>query len=495
MTKRFMNTTAMAAVLVGLGLAEASATATMPELKITGDAKAVFATTDQTRDRKDDSKDVRSGQGNGHAMLFTGGIDFSAEGKLNETVDYSMVIGMTGDMNPGNVGSSASVRKSYIDLTSPWGSVLVGNNESPIDMLSAGAANVMGGEGGWNGTFGDVTTFSTGVCVGDSINADPGSATSLVYATPDEAMKGFKVIVGFTPNTTHTGFMSPTDNKNQNGNNNWRYMYGDAQVMDVQDRLGQNKSVKKNMFDMRYADPSNGAYDLNAVSGGFTYAFGDPSNVSFAFSASGVMGKSKYHGDSKAYNAYESPNSEIQETADDDAGQPVGTNVPQGSAVTSKLNDTKAYQLGANVGYKGFELGVTWTDNGKSRVAKRFTDKGLGTFDAGKIISVAAGYTWGDWKFSGGWSQGKRKFGNFGATVPAPYAAWAGKGKQETKSDTYSVAMDYHLTPGWKFSTEYTWATMKTCDVAKTIAASTYGTSSIADNKPKAFMVSTAINF
>jgi len=467
-----MTTTAIVAGLtVSFAGTTVAAALGVPELKIEGDSKVVFAGYKQTQgpDR------VRDGQGQGYTFLANGGIDFKADGKLlnNDAIDYSMVIGFTGDMNPGNVGTQASVRKSYIEISSPYGSFFAGNNESALDMVTAGAANVLGGEGGWNGTFTNIATVSTGVVVGDSVSADPGSATTVIFTTPDEALKGFKFIVGLTPNTAQSGFASPTDNKNQNLNNNFRYMFGEPSVSN----LVGNVVGKKIQFDMTNADPANGAYDLNSVSGGFSYTFGEPSTASFEFSAAGVMGKSKWHGDTKAYNSLEDPNTDISDTA----ALPVINgglgNAAAGQAYTSKLHDTKAYQIGFNAGYRNFELGVTYTDNRKSRIAKRWDGLG-GTYDAGKIVSGALSYTHGDIKVSGGFSEGKRKFGT-----------------EKTKSNVTTVAVDYTMTPGWKFSAEYDHATFKTCKRATQIASSTYASSAIQDNKPRMFLVSTTINF
>lgn len=475
MLQRLLTTTA---VVVALGFvqapqsfatsADAGAETGLPKLTINGDAKAAFAGTQQTKG------DVRSGQGLGHALLCTGGVDFKAEGKFRENVDYSLVIGLTGDMNPGNVGTQGSVRKSYVEISTPYGAVLAGNNESAADMVSSGAANVLGGEGGWNGTFLDVVTQSTGTVVGDSLSADPGAATSIVYSTPDDALKGVKVVVGFTPNTTHYGFMSPTDNQNQNINNNFRYMFGDPEVIDI----AAGTAVKKLNFDMRHADPSNGSFDLNAISGGVTYTYGQPEQGSFAISLAGVMGKSKYHGNSKAYNDSETSTFAQTGVSNDieSAANALGTPAA-GEAKTAKLNDTRAYQVGFNAGYRNFELGVTYTDNRKSRIAKRFTDEGT-KYNAGKIISGALSYTYGDIKVSGGVSQGKRAFAG-----------------QETKADVRTIALDYTLTSGLKFCAEFNHATFKTCQRAKDIASATYGTASIDDNQPRALIVSASINF
>lgn len=454
-----------------------------PQLHISGHAESTFYTAQQNK------KDVRNGMGLGHGLLAQGGIEFSASGQMpnREDVWYNLTIGITGDANPSGVASTNSVTKSYVQFDTPVGSVMIGNNESPVDMAYAGAANVFGGCGGWNGNFTNVINQSSGTVVGDNLVADPGSATMIVYSTPDHA-SGLKFMLGFCGNTSHLGGMSPTDNQNQNQVNANRISFG--RKFDIAAAINGTLG-KKHRFDMRYADPSNGAFGKNAISLGLSYhtVKGD---FSFGCAVGGLMEKSHWHGNNEAYNAADDPNSAISATTHEVNAAGVRVPVPAGSTSvqSNKLKDAKAFQIGIEAGYKGFEAGLTYTDNCDSRVAKRYTD---GKYDAGKVISGAVSYSWKDFKVSAGASHGKRKFGN--GTDAYRLADGKTAGKQETTATIYSVGMDYTITPGWKVSAEFDYGRLKTCERAKEIAGNTYGNASIDSNTPKVFMVSTSINF
>lgn len=393
-----------------------------PDLMISGETTATFLTLDQPAG-------VRQGKGLGHGFLFNGHIDFKAQGQAQD-VYYQAVIGLTADSNPGDVGQKSSVQKSYIELKTPQqGTLQIGNASSLPSKLGRGVSKVLGGSKGWNGTFYDVIAKPSGTVIPDRLSSDPGFATGVSWVSPER--KGFKVGLGFVPNTTHRGLDKLRDNQNFNGNKSAIY------------ENSQEAFQKRNKNDCR--DPSEGSYDLNSVSLGMSYDYAHSDDFEASCSIVGLSGRSK----------------------------------PRHYEETLQINHTRAYQIGLDLSFKNIDFGATYTNNLQSRIAKNSNNGWSdGKYDAGQVSSMAVAYNYGPFKISGGFSHGQKQFG-----------------VQKTFSNVRTVALDYVMIPGWKMSAEYDYATLKTCSRALEIAKSTFDQSEVQNNRPRTLMISTSISF
>jgi hypothetical protein len=286
--------------------------------------------------------------------------------------------------------SDSIIDQNYIQIKSRMGTFQIGDNVGPEDSMIFDAGKIIGGTGGFDGAYNNVYNMSAGVMRGNDIIGDTGNATKIVYYSPETM--GFQVGVAYTPSTAHRG-----DGKLNNRS-------------DIKEKIPGNRGL----YDFK-----NGGqpYDLRNVAIGLTYKK-EINKWSITLSGAGVTSKSYFFNDN--------------------------------SAGRIAMQNAKAYQLGAILGYGDWRFGAGYLDNGKSHLPRtaNFTFRGNSTTNvnlgsmyngnAGKAWNLGAGYTMGAYQFAASYQGTTRDTGNM----------------LKAKSDFYSATVDVTPLQGLKVYTE-----------------------------------------
>ncbi|MBT4880759.1 MAG: porin [Alphaproteobacteria bacterium] len=201
MTKKLLGTTALMAVSF-VAAQEVSAAAVAPALSISGNAR--FQAMGVKNSAKgssaadgDAAANPRNGVGS-YGFTQTGEMRFAVAGMAKNGLEYNYLIALS-----GNTGSSTSVSENRIEFKGSWGALQLGDTIGAQDLMMVDAVNVIGGTGGFDGSWLDAFTQPAGVFAGDSMVGDPGDATKMSYFTPRVA--GFQFGLSFTPSSRHEG--------------------------------------------------------------------------------------------------------------------------------------------------------------------------------------------------------------------------------------------------------------------------------------------------
>jgi predicted porin len=290
-------------------------------------------------------------------------------------------------------GTENIIDQNYVEIKAKFGTFQFGNNVGPEDTMIWDAGKIIGGTGAFDGAYSNVYNMSSGVIRGNDNIGDTGNATKIVYYSPE--MMGWQVGVAYTPDTKHKGD-AKLNTMNGSG-----------------DRLPGNRGL----WDFKRAQP----YDLRSFAIGLTYKK-EIGQWSVTLSGAGITAKSYFF-------SSQSP-------------VVTGGRVP--------LQNTKAYQLGAVLGYGDWRFGLGFLDNGKSRLPKSpgFTFNNTATSNvsmgsmnsgnAGKAWNVGAGYTMGAYQLAASYQRTNRSTGDY----------------QKAHSDFYSATVDVTPVQGLKVYTE-----------------------------------------
>lgn len=290
-------------------------------------------------------------------------------------------------------GTENIIDQNYVEIKSKIGTFQFGNNVGPEDTMIWDAGKIIGGTGGFDGGYNNVYNMSSGVIRGNDNIGDTGNATKVVYYSPD--FMGWQLGVAYTPDTKHKGD-SKLNTMNGSG-----------------DRIPGNRGL----WDFKKGQP----YDLRSVAVGLTYKR-EIGKWNITLSGAGITAKSYFHS--------------------------LSTPVVTGGRVP--LQNTKAYQLGAVLGYGDWRFGGGYLNNGKSRLprSRNFmfnntvaTNANMGSMsngDAGYAFNFGAGYTLGAYQLAASYQRTNRNTGDL----------------QKASSDFYSATVDVTPVQGLKVYTE-----------------------------------------
>lgn len=301
------------------------------------------------------------------------GIGFLADGKADKFggLEYGLKVTLT--MDKYGDASSSVVKDSYAYFgnAEKYGTFYLGNIKGAEYRTVNTVAPALGGLGSFMyNDWSDFVNYAAGInetrleMVGKT-----SRASKLMFVSP--RINGAQVSVSYTPNSLHHGFSSLQSTRTQSSS------LTDAAVT----RLGVDR-----------INPVINKQHTDSFAVGVNYQTALSNGVGIEAGAAVLTSSTK------AFKI--DPNSGF-------------TN---GYAV-NKLDWYRrvfSYTLGAMATYRGFELGVQWLDNGKSGEARNFAGR-----DAGKNISAALGYKFGEHKVALGYSHFVRKLG----TTPSNYAA------------------------------------------------------------------------
>ncbi|MBX9804586.1 MAG: porin [Alphaproteobacteria bacterium] len=347
-----------------------------------------------------------------HIGVDASNLFFTVMGKSASGIEYMYRITLETIKNTESV-----IDQSYVQFKSGAGTLQIGNVVGPEDTMIYDAGKIIGGTGGFDGAYNNVYNMSAGVMRGNDNIGDTGSSTKFVYYSPD--FKGFQLGVSFTPTTAHQGdgkldTLTPTRTPSVPGNRGLYEFRGTSTVG---------------------AQP----FDLRNVAIGLTYKK-EMGKWNITLSGAGITAKSYFF---------------------NNAGVTVN-GVPGSGRVPMK--NTKAYQLGAILGYGDFRFGGGYLDNGRSHLpqVQNFTVNGtpnaagsvnLGSMhngDAGRAFNLGAGYTMGAYQFAASYQRTTRNTGNL----------------KKAQSDFYSATVDVTPLQGLKFYTEVDYIRSRTNDEA-----------------------------
>lgn len=221
------------------------------------------------------------------------------------------------------------------------------------------ASRLMGGTGGFSGMLDHVYNFSAGAIYGVRPIGDTRYTPKIVVWSPE--WEGLRFVVGFTPNTSQ---------------------HGDAKLSTFYVKDSVNKPGNKVIYPN---DKKACPFGLNSIVTGLALHREIADDWDIKFSVSGLFDRS-----------YISPDAN--------------------TGARIKVRNTATYQVGGIIGYKKFQIGGGFLDNGKSRLpiddSLRIDGKSLGNTwkgNSGKAWNVGGAYIHGAYQFALAYQHTNRK--------------------------------------------------------------------------------------
>lgn len=374
-----------------------------PKLSIDGEAAASFCASNthntyRTKEVKDnltaDENDrIKSDKDTNNPRIASGEakINFKVAGIAPNDWIYNarfQLYAMRDDTN---------IDKMYVDI-GRWnfGTLYVGSLKGPEDTFQFGAQQLVGGTTCLDGVVCADMDFATGVIQPIALIGNSGKASKIFYVTPE--YNGFQAGIAYTPDTAHFG---------HNYKNRRAGAYG----------AGNDSGVYEKVDGVAKEKPSG----TNNLSIGFRHIKEWNHDWTTMFGAAAIFEKGKKIRTTRYY-----VNSDVTDPYTKN-GYLAGST---GDTLT-EMRNSSAFLISGSIKYKKFTLGLTYMDNGKSRLPKDsaydLTDAektahaaaktvNLGGFistkyaNAGKVFNVAGRYELDDkWALSGIWYHTKRK--------------------------------------------------------------------------------------
>lgn len=324
-------------LIIGSKIAHAEPSS--PSLKISGYTLFNVYGTDQ--------KNKKNGKGHGYHftqndtnLFFT----ITGESAANFIYKYQLVL--------ESIPAAAEFTQNFIELqygvTIQLGAVSGFERSGVQD-----ASRLMTGSGGFSGMLDQVYNFSAGVLTGIRPIGDTKYCTKVVIWSPEWEPLGLRLVLGFTPNTSHRGDASL----------NTFYVKDDVK------KPGNSKGIYPN-------DKKAIPYGVNSVVTGLALHREIAEDWDVKLSVAGIFDQS-----------YINPS--------------------YTSGIRQSVRGTSTYQVGGIVGYGKFQVGAGFLDNGRSRLPR---DGSL------KISSISLGDTWKGnsgkvWNVGGAWINGAYQVG------------------------------------------------------------------------------------
>ncbi|AIL13577.1 hypothetical protein IM40_08960 [Candidatus Paracaedimonas acanthamoebae] len=385
MKKILLTSTAVALALpFAAEHASAAIEGQTPRLQISGELSPQFHVL--TNKKREENKGKGFGQ---HLAIEDSRINFDVLGKTDALggLEYGFLAGMSLDTNETN-----NIEEARISLKNQYGTIMVGDTRGVDDFMAVGPWKVMGGTGG--GIYGNMTSTyqpTSGVRFSGDLVGTPKDATKINYITPRFA--GFQAGVTYTPHSAHDGAAKLFSHTNSG-------------------------RVTQHFFP---AQP----FDQAQIGVGVNYKNTFQNGLNAQLSFTGLFGHTKNGKNSTE--AYLPSATAINNLVD---------NIP------SKVRNTKAFALGAVVGFKGWQIGGEYINNGKSG-----EPRALKGSNAGHVYSAAIGYSWNVNSVAAGYSHTARKLGT---------------GFSKAKADVYTLTYDHKFAPGLEGFIEGNFAKQKT---------------------------------
>ncbi len=376
---------------------------------------------------KQQRRDNGKGGPQPHMGIGASDLSFTAAGKAANGMEYQYMVNF--QTYPG---ASPYVDQNYVQLRGDFGTVQGGNVDGVEGTMISDGASLIGGANGIDGSLNDVYNFSAGVIKGVDNIGDSGKSTKMAFYSPE--VQGVQIGVSYTPNTGRFG-----DDKLQNN-------YGSSDS-----NTGNGSAL--------YPIKGHTPYGLRNVAVGISFKKAIE-KWNYGLSAAAITDKSYYapsNGDQTRYT----------------------------------LNRTKAYQLGAVVGYERVQVGAGYLDNGKSRLPQNsemkvngisFGNTALG--NAGKAWNLGASYTVGAYKFAAAYHRTDRKTDL----------------TNKATSDIYTATVDVNALQGLKVFGEVDLISSKTNQAAVAVHQSLYdkdgkGAKAVPSNSAAVFILGTKVSF
>ena len=203
MKNKLLGTSALIAVLTAAAAHVSADAGQAPTMSMSGNAKFQaygFSNSKGVSANNTNNAVARPsyGYGQGYAFTQNGELDFVVAGVAANGLEYNYTLILTGDTSAQN-----AIQENRIEFKGNWGTFQAGDKVGPEDILMTDAANVLGATGGFDGDWNKVINETSGVFTGDSMMADTGTTTKVVYYTP--RFSGFMLGAAFTPSSAHKG--------------------------------------------------------------------------------------------------------------------------------------------------------------------------------------------------------------------------------------------------------------------------------------------------
>lgn len=384
-----------------------------------------------------------NGQGGAqHIGIGASNIYFTAKGVSASGFQYKWRVAM--ESYPGGKSTtdgSIYFTQNYIEFALVNAGIFqIGNLTGLEDTMTESGFNLMGGAGGIDGTFGNITNTVEGVIGGVQMASQTSKCTKVVYYTP--SMNGVTFGISYAPNTSRMG----TGARDNSGGADNAY--------------GNESGI--------YPDKKVAAYGMHNVAVGIKYVNEFKAwNLALAaivIAENSKRGQKGFLENDKDLEYYKNIN----------------------------VNNGRSAQFTAAVGFDQWRFATGLILNGKSRVIK--SDQ-YNTGDAGKAWNVGAQYTVGAYQFALGYFKTMREL----PRIPAGTKYGSVGGKAE--SDTITATVDFNALQGLKFFGEVDFFNSKTNkEYAKFVGTTQKytkkaGTTPIADNAGTAVIVGTKLSF
>jgi hypothetical protein len=328
--------------------------------------------------------------------------------------------------------TSAGIKENYIEVSSPYGTVQVGNVKGPDGTMLTDGTAMLGGTGGTDGSFFDLFNLPPGIPNFQHLSGYSKRATKLVYYT--SRMLGLQLGIGFCPNPNHFG---------------WGSMGSQDYSSGVDDSLFTPDEMRKR---------TNIALGLNS-----DQEFG---NLSVSTALVAVREKTTM------MLPIERENKGLYDPYEDFTTHSVKREV--------SLQTGTAYQASASVKYKWFQIAAGFTDNGsvnlpgKAEETNLLNKFGLHLGDSGKVWNVGCKYSFGCLDIGLTRNVSRRNI----------------TGYEVSKGDVTTLTVECQITPGLRLFAEIDRVNAKTDEKVAAI----YG-SELARNKGTTVMCGTKISF
>ncbi len=345
-------------------------------------------------------------------------IDFKAVGKLDNGVKYMAEIDL--DAMKDDTG----VDKMYISFSRDnLGTLHIGNVKGPDAKCIYSGQQLLGGTTGMDGTIPHSFDYATGVIAPVYMIGYSSKATKISYYSP--RFYGFQLSASVTPDTKHHGHTDKNWHAGSasNGNDNGMFL--------TKDRGDEKPSGRNNIaFALTHVyEFQNGV--RTKLSG--IYVFEDTKNVDVT---SYERTEANHDGD------------KIEAKA--------------------KLRNVSSYQLSATVGYKKWDFGIGFIDNGRSRTLRSLKSMTTGKTDEQAMANI--GNFLGSTKANAGkaWNIGARYQVNDQLTLSGVFHHTKRKVDTNayTRGNMLTLAADYKIVDGLVLFAEIDYIKTKSCEEA-----------------------------
>ncbi len=386
--------------------------ANKPQLIISGSAEvhANFTSPDHTYYTGNPNGYRKTNKDSSMTRICAGeaNVAFEAKGALDNGIRYGAIIDID------TMKDDTGVDKMYVKFSKDgFGTIEMGNVKGPDAKFIYDGQRLIGGTCGVDGTVVHDIDYAPGVVSPVYMIGYTNKATKIAYYSPK--IWGFQFATAITPDTKQHGHNDKDWHAGSasNGNDNGMFLKGDGK----QKPSGRNNIVLALSHSHEF---ENGI--TTKLSG--VYLFEDTKTL-----------------DVLSYKLKSGSTTDYEKVPGEDI----------------KLRKARSYHLSATVGYKGWQIGAGFINNGKSRTPKNALDENIGNFlstekaNAGRAWNIGAKYTLDDhWSFSTVFHKTQRRVDE----------------GQKAKGNMLTLAVEYKVCDGLMLFTEFDHISTKSTDTA-----------------------------